>query len=348
MLDATITGGPIAKACHAFLTGDLDPNTSEGLQILLCGEGEKRVEAFVFELLFDRVLIHLGFKTASRWMRGFLPRRSGYLWIVTESEHGLNECDDAFIKFLSERKQKIILVRWSNNITPFARLRIGGEWGECEQLEKALARIYGCPSPHEEIENVVTPETLGRVLSELKSRMEYGEAIGLAQQRVLINNFIKRWSGRQPIDIDAVILNKSGLIKVVEFKRKYPSRDMLLSLDTSHVESAQWFSDNGLCLTYVVLIDPRRKKNESALELIKSSNRKRAIWGAVDIKYKLFSGQLKTAGKDSGMRGAGRVQWGIHIREFSMIGRKFTPKGLKPFIDGDRSMPVITELYLSK
>jgi hypothetical protein len=347
MLDATVAGGPIAKACHAFLNGDLDPNTPEGLRTLLCGEGEKRVEAFVFELLFDRVLSRFGFKTASRWMRGFLPRRSGYLWIVTENKNGLNECDNAFIGFLSKRKQKILLVRWSKKITPIACLRMGKEWGEYENLEVILTRIYGAPLPHKETDNVVTLKTLGKALSDLTSRIEYGEAIELAQQRVLINNFIRRWSRRQPIDIDAVILNHSGIIKVLEFKRKYPSRNMMLSLDTSHVESAEWFSDNGLCLTYVVLIDPRRNKNQSALELIKSYNRERAIWGSVDINNKVFSQQLKTTGKDSGMRGVSRVQQGIHIREFSMIGGGFTPHGLKPFIDGDRSMPVLTESHLS-
>lgn len=348
MLDAPITEGPIAKACNAFLSGDLDPNTPEGLQSLLCGEGEKRVEAFVFELLFDRILTHLGIKTGSRWMRGVLPERSGYLWIVTEGEHGLNGCDNAFIKFLLKRNQKILSVEWRKNITPFARFRLNEEWAEYKPLEKALTQIYGAPSPHREIDNVVTPENLNRVSSELASRMEYGEGIALAQQRVLINNFVRRWSRSQPIDIDAVILNQSGLVKIVEFKRKYPSRNMLLSLDTSHVDSAEWFSDNGLCLTYVVLIDPRRDKGNSALELIKSSNRSRAVWGAVDVRDDIFSEKLKTFGKDSGMGSKSRVQKGINIREFSMIGGGFTPHGLKSFIDGDRSMPALTQRDLSR
>jgi len=80
--------GPLESSCYRFRSGSLNPDSEDDVRLLLRGEGIKRLESFVFELLMQRALGHYCGHMSIAYGWYVLPHRGvdAGLWIRMEAE----------------------------------------------------------------------------------------------------------------------------------------------------------------------------------------------------------------------------------------------------------------------
>jgi hypothetical protein len=144
----------------------------------------------------------------------------------------------------------------------------------------------------------------------------------LSRQRRLLNCVLAPALGGQVVDLDAVILTPENSIRIIEFKRKYPSRGMrAFGLDLHpHIILLRYLSIFSIAIKHIVLVPPVWDKHKSPLKLLEHEDLKQNwCWLIADLDD-LAIGIIKasTSGQDSGHSGEKRtqhnLQWGaLHM-----------------------------------
>jgi hypothetical protein len=181
----------------------------------------------------------------------------------------------------------------------------------------------------------------------------------LSIQRRLINCMLSPALGRDPTDIDMMVLSPAGQLRCVEFKRKYPaSGSQSFGLDLHpHVNTVRMMDSIGIAPLHILLVAPRWQKNESPLYWLDNHSLNTGwTWLAAGLGGEdAFSGPpLRTHGWDSGQRNASRQQFSIswskirRLHEGLNLGDEGSRKMLEFLTAGDLpAAPPVTFQYLS-
>jgi len=322
-----------------------DPASHEDAIAVLRGEGLKRLESFIFELLFQRGLQHFcsQISVAYGWYVVSATEEAAPLWIKLENEP-LRPVDEQLIAFLDRVDCSILRVRYSEDIRDFlGTWRKDKNWLHEEQLAQLLTENFGAARPVSGPKSAPIQQAQA-ALDQLLGRLTNEERRALVLSRMLINCYIVPFLKTQPMDLDAVVLNEAGTLHFLEFKRKYPTASYEFGLDDlPHVALAEWLLKRGKTLSNIVLCDPLWNKNISPLHLLPTSaTRPYAYWLGIHLTPEIIatSSRLKTQGKDSGMYSGDRFQIGISVDKYVVLGRSFSPKGLLAFIN-DEDLPQV-------
>jgi hypothetical protein len=330
---------PLEETCRRFEKGGLNLDSEDDVRLLLQGEGLKRLESFIFELLMQRALAKYcsDFPTAYGWYVLPLDKKEAGLWISFQTETVPGACDEALLALLKRRLCSVLKVRLSDGKAGFrACWNSEKGWGEECDLAALLQQRFGSPR------NISQPTPAPReradlLFAALFKRMTAPERRSLALSRILINGFLVPYIKSQPMDLDAVILNDRQVLKFVEFKRKYPTRGMKFGLDTyPHVALIEWLYGTGHTLSNIILVDPSRNKEISPLHLLDEPTRKHTRWIGAHLDPSCFErNSLSTTGTDSGMYSYGRQQRAVGVERYMDLGTGFSPGRLKAFLNDE-------------
>ena len=341
---------PLQESCRAFAAGQLNPTDTLDARSVLSGEGLKRIESFLFELMFSRMLKRYcpEMPVANGWYVLPSDGKTAGLWIRLDAGEGLNRADEVLLAFLTSQRCTVLKVR-----CPADRFvgcfQSGSEWAAESNLHALLSERFGRPGVAGQPERG-SDERTARALDTLFTKQSDAARTALVLSRLLINCFIVPYIGRQPLDLDAVVLNESDSLRFIEFKRKYPSSAMLFGLDAGHEALARWLSATGHRLTNVILVDPCRIKNSSPLHLLDvEGTRRHVLWVAADVDPSLFSSvKLETSGADSGMFPTRREQSALGVSHYFLLGQGFGPEELRNFLNGEPVEKKLTEQLVKK
>jgi hypothetical protein len=263
---------PLEESCLAFRAGQFDPESESDVRRMLRGEGVKRLESFLFELLMQRALTHYCTDMAVSF--GWYVLTSLDLWVRLETESPLGPCDHALIALLTSRRCSVLKVRVPADKFGFCGCwHTGQGWGDELDLDELLRNRFGSRRNVREVDEPVSPDRADALFAQLFPRFRAGELRALALSRLLINCFLSPYARRQPMDLDAVVLNEHGVLRFVEFKRKYPSWEDKFGLDSGHGELIRWLEVTGHTMSNVILVDPCWNKKISPLHLIEGPSR---------------------------------------------------------------------------
>lgn len=341
---ATSSIGPRAvlrTACDRFGAGQFDFASREDAASVLKGEGLKRLESFLFEWIFQRCLGKYcpDLPVAHGWSVVSRHKGEPELWIKLQMAD-LNAADQALLAFLDTTDCAVLKVCYCDQTRTFlGAWRAGRAWQAERQLGSLLQDKYGMPDVVKEPENKYFSRAQA-ALNFLLDKQEPGETRSLVLSRMLINCFIVPYCKVQPMDIDAVVVNGSGDLHFLEFKRKYPSRDGLLSLDElPHVALAKWLLKRGKTLSPLVFCDPLWDKLASPMHLIETNDtRPFAYWLGMHLTPTIMASgiRLTTSGADSGMNSGQRHQLGFTVDHYVVIGRSLRPDALLAFLNHEK------------
>jgi hypothetical protein len=330
---------PLEEGCRRFKAGQLNLDSEDDVRLLLRGEGLKRLESFIFELLMQRALAKYcsDLPTAYGWYVLPLDENEAGLWIRLQTENVPGPCDEALLALLKRRSCSILKVRLSDGKAGFrACWNVEQGWGEERDLAALLQQRFGS------LGNISQPipastERADAVLGELFKRMTPPERRSLALSRILINCFIVPYIKSQPMDLDGVVLNDHQVLKFIEFKRKYPARGMTFGLDTHpHAALIEWLHVTGHTLSNIIFVDPCRNKEMSPLHLLDGPARQHARWVGAHLDPSCFErSSLHTTGTDSGMYAYDRQQRAVRVERYVDLGTGFRPGKLKAFLNDE-------------
>ena len=334
---------PLESSCYRFRNGKLNPDSEDDVRLLLRGEGIKRLESFVFELLMQRALEHYcgHMPIAYGWYVLPLDGIEAALWIRMETESPLGRCDDVLLGLLRDRGSSILKVRLSPHGVGFTgSWYVEGAWEKEQDLDVLLRDRFGArgavsqPKP-------ASADRAEEVFDALLPRMREAERRTLALSRLLINCFIAPYTRSQPMDLDAVVLNDEGRLKFVEFKRKYPAGNMTFGVDVQpHAALIRWLHISGHRLSNVVLADPCWNKDISPLHLLEGPAKQYVRWVGAHLDPTCFEKKkLATTGADSGMFHFDRSQEAVRVGHYVDLGQSFAPSRLGAFLNDDETLP---------
>ncbi len=314
---------------------------------MLAGEGIKRLESFLFELLLKRRLSFLcsEMSVAYGWLVVHHIAGDAGIWIRLLTETSLGACDKALVEFLSREKRQILLVKPETTESGWlGSWFVNGKWQSASPLPGLLSAVSQTPRPVQEPDQSADTHRAVSLLDELMNRLSDDEVSGLAFSRILINCYISPLLRVQPNDIDAVVLNDRGNLRFIEFKRKYPARQGYFGLDAGHVSLMKWLFERGSDLSYLRLVDPCWNDEISPLHLIRSLTTPFARWvGAHVTPVMVSEGELQTSGSKSGMRGQIRKQAAFPVELFRMVGTGISGRSLKAFVNEEELPPTSME-----
>jgi len=213
----TSSAGPLVECCEQFGRGQFNPDSDADVRRMLRGEGVKRLDSFVFELLIQRALKHYcgHMPIAYGWYVLANGDADAKLWIRLETESPLNACDDSLLALLNRRGSSVLLVKALADYSGFRGSWHSSEgWGPEGDLDSVLFDRFAQPGielPGKVRQPEPAPvERADAALTRLFSHSTPAERRSLALSRLLINCFIVPYTRRQPMDLDAVILNDQG------------------------------------------------------------------------------------------------------------------------------------------
>jgi hypothetical protein len=342
--------GRLESSCYQFRNRSLNPDSEDDVRLLLRGEGIKRLESFVFELLMQRALEHYCGQMPIAYGWYILPLGSveAGLWIRMEAESPLGPCDAALLDLLRKRGCSVLKVRRSANGAAFTGSWHAGQvWGEEQDLDILLCDRFGSrgtvsqPKP-------ASADRAEEIFVALFQRMRDTERRTLAPSRLLINCSVAPYTRSQPMDLDAVVLNDQGILKFVEFKRKYPAANMTFGVDVQphaaliqpHAALIRWLHVSGHRLSNIVLADPCWNKNISPLHLLEGPAKQYVRWVGAHLDPACFEKKkLATTGADSGMFHFDRSQEAVRVGRDVDLGQSFAPSRLRAFLNDDETLP---------
>jgi len=330
---------PLEESCRRFKAGQLNPDSEDDVRLLLRGEGLKRLESFIFELLMQRALGKYcsDLPTAYGWYVLPVDENEAGLWIRLLTEAAPGPCDDALLGLLKKRSCSILKARLSEGKTAFTACWYTEHgWGEERDLAAILQERFGSPGNTRQPTPAPT-ERADVLLAALFKRMTPAERRSLALSRILVNCFIVPYIKSQPMDLDAVVLNDRQVLKFIEFKRKYPTRGMKFGLDTHpHAALIEWLHVTGHTLSNIIFVDPSRNKEISPLHLLDGPAKKHARWVGAHLDPSCFEkNSLHTTGTDSGMYAFDRQQRAIAVERYMDLGTGFSPRKLRAFLNDE-------------
>lgn len=332
----------LEEACRKFKAGELSLASGENIKSMLRGEGLKRLESFIFELLMQRALEKYcgDMPAAFGWHVLPLKQKEAGLWIKLQTEDNWGKCDEALLAYLKNRECRVLKIKLAGDRKGLNGCwHIKNDWGEWKELGSLLQEHFGKPSPIKQPK----PAPVDRAnvaLGELFKRLTSQERMSLAISRIMINCFIVPYIKIQPMDLDAVVLNDHKILKILEFKRKYPSSKMKFGVDVHpHAKLIEWLHKTNHKLSNVIFVDPLRNKEGSPLYLLDRSANKNARWLGAHLDPSYFEKEtLQTTGRDSGMYDYRREQKSISVERYMDLGTGFSPAKLKAFLNDEPLM----------
>ncbi|SDY19166.1 hypothetical protein SAMN05518669_11021 [Variovorax sp. YR634] len=339
--------------CERLADGSLRHSEIRHIFEQLAVEGRRRIDAFVFELLFRNRMRaiaqeHAGLTLSFGWHIGYDGAGNSAYWFrLIDEEDGWNACDEALLSHLAIQVQRsgiaihVFRVMFRPDTNGFVSSeRVSGAWRPERELAEALADLTppGTWRPPRSMDHMDTAMayTAFDWMSKYPLLLSWLPALSI--QRRLMNCILSPALGRDPTDIDMMVLSPAGQLRCVEFKRKYPaSGSQSFGLDLHpHVNTVRMMDSMGIAPLHILLVAPRWQKNESPLHWLDD----RALntswtWLAASLggEDAFLGPPLKTHGWDSGQRNASRQQFSI---SWSKIRRLH--EGLKLGDEGGRRM----------
>lgn len=336
--------GALAKICASFRSGRASHSAVEDFIEQLLAEGAKRVDAFVFEHLFEQRLRKIaedgGCSVAFCWHLTS-DRRGKKYWIrFTDALNPWGEADDGLLRALSScagsRNTVVLCVDYDEPANEFfAKQLAKGEWTDRLPLPAVLLRLTR-RDPRD-----VRPMTEAKIVAvapaivHLCRWLSPDERKSLSIRRRLINGVLSPHFWRDPTDLDAVVLSAEGVITCVEMKRKYPAtrKHKYFGADERPLlDTVSTLAEMGIPVLHILLVAPYWTDSASPVawlyeKPIRPNWRWLATWLSRDS---LVPGiDMSTDGEKSGQRKFKRVQRAIaweHIVDLN-AGLKWTEQG---------------------
>lgn len=317
------------SVCSRFLQGELSHNSGADVITQLRTEGKKRIDAFVFELLFRRriefVINELpDFVAAFGWHVGYNKYGQPEYWFrLMENDSDWNACDDALVVSLRSKPvlgtrilPQVFRVKFSATENDFLADAVDGVERDWRLLKKIVGQFQrkGLTRPPRDMTGAQ-----GKNIDEAIEWLSQGERKSalnaLSIQRRFVNCVIGPMLGRDVTDIDAIVLSPDGGLVYIEFKRKYPafnSRSFGLDM-TPHISLMNVMSNIRIRFLHMILVPPLWEKEGSPVKWMANAELEpKWIWLVGYLGKDSISGRkLTTTGADSGQRNAVREQMEI-------------------------------------
>lgn len=334
----------IQSVCEAHATRRvLDPSNRSHVLAQLEAEGHKRVEAFLFEAHFDRLIAQCTLTTqlGLGWLFQYdSDNRPKYWFKLALSKPTWNTCDDAVLGFLTKNQCKVTRIQYAVEGSEFLAERYdGSQWEVREPINDALANLTGRMQPLTKPRDYsyINKQFQEKAIEMIDKHLSDEECFNLSVTRTFVNCYLYPWFHKQPMDIDACYLQDQEL-RFIEFKRKYPTRRNTFGIDEHpHATLSDWLEKHQSRLSHIILCDPLWDKYESPLHLLAqdSPTREYATWLGLHLDRNAFTGStLQTIGSDSGMFGGHRSQREMSIGVFWELGFGLEPQKLCAFLNG--------------
>lgn len=306
----------------------------------LSAEGTRRIDAFVFELIFRRRLNKIvgntsGLTVSFGWHLGYNKYGLPAYWFRLLDEDGdWNTCDDAMLAKLAafrigryDDPVNVIRVKYDEpSGTLVASSRAGMQWVSWKPLTAVLDRLpsRGEPVAPKPMDNTSPQRAIAAFAWLTKEEFRH-ELRALSIQRRFMNCLLRPYLGRDGTDLDAVVLTEDGQLCTIEFKRKYPSvRRQVFGLDEfPHVRTVRTMDRLGIRNLHIMLVSPVWNKNESPVAwLSEKTHYPNWTWLAACLKGEDFPEDvhcLHTSGEDSGQRKGERDQASIKWEKIYLL-----------------------------
>jgi len=360
--------------CSRLADGSLRHSEIGHIFEQLAVEGRRRVDAFVFELLFRnrmRIVVqqHAGLTLSFGWHIGYDEAGNCAYWFrLADEQDEWNACDEALLVRLLMQAQRsnfathVFRVAFRPDVNGFVSSEhVSGAWRPEQELARALADLRAprrWRSPRS-MDNTDIEMAYAAFEWTGKYRQFLSWLPALSIQRRLMNCVLSPALGRDPTDIDMIALSPAGQLRCVEFKRKYPaagSKSFGLDLHP-HVNTVHAMSSMSIDPLHILLVAPRWRKEESPLSWLDDRTLDTNwTWLAANLGGEdAFSGSpLETHGWDSGQRNAIRQQSSISWSRIRRLqeGLKLDDEGCRKMVEfltaGDLpAVPPATFQYLS-
>lgn len=317
--------------CDHFSQGTLSHESFEDIKKQILQEGDKRVEAFVFEGLFkEQVLKSVKdefhqritfdwYMATNRWDH----TKSFFKLILSESDW--NDCDDVFAgKILNaDYRASVYLVTLENNEFVCINRRDGKKIRLVDILP--IKQCRATELNREQDRRRI--RSFDRMTTSKRLKIDWR---ALSIHRRLINCYLEPGFKRAVSDLDMLVLNDRNEVKYIEFKRKYPSRGKeYFGLDEfPHVKNIQWLYKIGVSTGHILLVNPSWNPTCIMVDDATSALDSRWIWLCCDIDptQPLSSEKMVAHGDKSGKNRSTkkRFQYKISWAGMSVLSRSLS------------------------
>lgn len=347
-----MTTNSMATICEGFATRELDSSSDSDVLAQLAVEGQRRIDAFVFELLFKQQLKKIacdrtGLFLAFGWHIGYdRDGEPAYWFRLMDHADDWNECDQSMMRALQRLtvgrsdSAKIVRVLFRSEENVFAgSIADQGSWEGWTSLVAVLDRLprRGRRRDPRAMTNAVPLNKFVAFDWLQKPRLRH-ELQALSIQRRFMNCLLGPHLGRDGTDLDAMVKTPDGKLRCVEFKRKYPAmgEHKFFGLDVwPHVNTVRTLASIGIESLHVILVGPIWEKRQSPVGWLNDrSLDPHWTWLAASLDDQAFETQvLHTSGTDSGHRVAERDQRSIKWDRIRVLnaGLSFGQSGVDAF-----------------
>ncbi|SKB71745.1 hypothetical protein [Luteibacter sp. 22Crub2.1] len=317
---------PLSVVCNRFASGEWRHESENDFRSQLLAEGRKRVDSFVFEHGFERRLREITWSSELTLALGWYvchDARGCRYWIrFVEDLAPWCAADDSLCDRISSHangmEESVICTSFdvvSNDFS--ARAYVSGMWGPSSSLSLLLSLLSG--QEPREVRNMIRAsyDDMEPALNYLGRYMSPEERRSLSLKRRLVNGIISTHLGRDPSDLDALVLSPDGQLTCVELKRKYPARGKYKYFgvdERPHVETMHALARLNVRTLHVILVAPRWVDAESPVRWLDDvALRENWVWLAVWLSPRVFveGVNLSTRGEKSGQRAFYRTQSAI-------------------------------------
>lgn len=346
----------ISEICNEHRRGLFDPRNREQVRRQLRAEGLKRIEAFPFERLFWRKLRdqYCSNRVTTGWSVHFDDTGSPDTWyrLLNDGEQP-NAADATIARWVQALGRKVVYVTYEFGIRGFVgRTKSGTDWVEPLRTEvPSIFSALGCPVRGRPRDwTPLTEENFARfeeAVDSILANFTDFELTALSISRLWMNCDLASAYNKQPMDLDACYVSPEGHIKILEFKRKYPTQAGTFGLDQEpHKMLADWLlrTPGAQPLLHVILCGPVWSDKESPLPLLDTSKEQfqYSLWAGIEIKRESFTGRtFKTTGRKSGSRSGDRIQHELLMSDFKFVGKQ-DQVDLCGFIEDPVSLPSVS------
>lgn len=345
----------VTAACRAHRSDKIDVSTRSHVARLLESEGHKRVEGFVFEQIFKDTL-HNTFESSALsegWYFQFDSKDEPSHWFQLVFGTTLSPTDHFVSEWLRENGASVYRVYFSADSNTFEghKIMASSDVVETMPLASLMHEVTGREAVQPRNYEHINMARQHSAISQIKGRLSDQQMLELGASRIFVNCYLYPWFGKQPMDIDACIVSEGSVI-MIEFKRKYPARDLTFGLDEQpHGKLCDWLAEKDGDFAHVILVSPVWDANVSPFHLLghESDSAPFACWlGAFLDDRSFISGHHSTRGRDSGMLGGHRQQRKLPVGSFVELGTGMMPdsENFAAFFMGNQQLEQATEAHL--
>ena len=344
-----MTQDSMSAICRGLETGQLSSDSVRDVIEQLAVEGQRRIDAFVFELMFKQQLQQIardrtGLSMAFGWHIGYNKCGEPQYWFrLMDRADDWSQCDQQMREKLERLKvglhqdaATLIRARFDSASNRFlGSISRHDGWEEWACLATLLKKLPGKGSGREpRAMSNAAPSNMLAAFDRLQMPRLRHELTGLSIQRRFMNCLLGPHLGRDGTDLDAVAMGPDGRLRCIEFKRKYPARgkEKFFGLDVwPHVNTIETLASVGIESLHVILVGPIWEKRQSPVEWLNDrSLDPHWTWLAANLDEQAFeTAVLHTSGTDSGHRPQERDQRSISWQRIRVLnaGLTFEPSG---------------------